>query len=156
MNSIDTNESGRNKIIGLNSVIKNEWAISLRNYSLAFCMAFMSINSSAQTLDECKATSQIVNKSLPIKKDNLTILRETACITGMKKQKFIYIMEVSLSKEDANNIDFKYTLKPRVLNTFCSDPQVRVILNAFDVDHHYYTKNGEFMGSFLMSSIECK
>lgn len=115
-----------------------------------------SVLAQSAPIELCKSASQSINKTLPIKKDNLTILRETGCLPSSPKNKFLYIMEISAPAEMAKQVDFKNAIKPNVLNTFCSDPQVRAVLNAFDVEHRYYTNKGEYVGAFLMTSKECK
>ena len=125
-------------------------------FALTTLLHFTPAFSQYATIEACKYASQTTNKSLPIKKDNLTVLRETSCLAGSPKNRFIYILEINVSEDIARQLNFKKEIKPNVLNTFCSDPQVRVVLNAFDVDHRYYTTNGKYVGSFLMESKECK
>ena len=108
------------------------------------------------SLELCQSASQSVNKTLPMKKDNFTIVRETGCLSGKPKNIFLHILEVNAPIELVRQIKFEEEMKPSVLNTYCTDPKVRPVLNAFDIDYRYYTKNGEFAGSFLMKSKECK
>jgi hypothetical protein len=107
-------------------------------------------------MDACKSAASIISKSLPIKKDNVTLLRDVGCLPSSPKNKFIYIMEVSVDAGLAKQINFNKEIKPGVLKTFCTDPQVRNLLNSYDIDHRYYTNSGEYVGSFLMVSKECK
>lgn len=110
----------------------------------------------SETMEICKLASANTNKSLPIKKDNVTILRDTGCISASPKNIFIYFLEVSVTADVAKRINYEKEIKPQVLTLYCTDPKVRVFLNAFDVDNRYYTKKGEFVGSFYMTAKECK
>lgn len=116
---------------------------------------FSILPSHSATLEACKISISSVNKSLPIRKDNLTIVKEAACLPGSPKNRFVYILEVGIDAELARKINFDKEIKPGVLKTFCTDPQVRNVINLYDVDHRYYTKKGEYVGSFLMTSKEC-
>ncbi len=129
----------------------NKYLLILGSY-----LVFTSAIAQPASIDICKYASQTTNKSLPIKKDNLTTLKETGCLISSPKNIFIYILEVSVPAEIAKQINFNKEIKPNVLNTFCTDPQVRAVLNAFDIAHRYYTVKGEYVGSFSMASNECK
>jgi hypothetical protein len=118
-------------------------------------MYWLPIAAHSTTMDVCKKTSEQTNKSLPAKKDNITVVRETGCLPGNPKIRFVYILEVDIPLNVAKQINFAKDMKPGVKNTFCSDPNIRALLNAFDVDHRYYAKDGSFAGSFLIQSSEC-
>jgi Co/Zn/Cd efflux system component len=138
--------------------MKPQYFLMITKFILAIAAfsTFTSVLAQSATIDLCKSASQIMNKSLPIKKDNLTIMRETSCLPSSPKIKFLHIMEISSPIEMVKQIDFKTAIKPNVLNTYCTDPQVRVVLNAFDIEYRYYTNKGEYVGTFLMTSKECK
>lgn len=110
----------------------------------------------AQTMSMCKEVAAEVRKALPIKKDRLTTIREAGCVPGKPKNTFLYVLEVDATLDAIKSIDINKEVKPSVLNTFCSDPKVRPILNAYDIDNRYFTLKGEFAGSFLMTAKECK
>jgi hypothetical protein len=110
----------------------------------------------AQTMSMCKSVAAELNKTLPIKKDRLTTIRETGCVPGKPKNTFLYVLEVDASLADMQALNLKKDIKPNVLNTFCTDPKVRPVLEAYDVDNRYFTLKGEFAGSFLMTAKECK
>ena len=112
--------------------------------------------SMAQTMSMCKSVAAEVSKTLPIKKDRLTTIREAGCVPGKPKNTFLYVIEVDATLDAIKSIDFNKEVKPRVLNTFCTDPKVRPVLEAYDVDNRYFTLKGEFAGSFLMTAKECK
>lgn len=119
------------------------------------CISLLPIAAYSNTMDICKKASEQTNKSLPAKKDNFTVVRETACLPGSPKIRFVYILEIDVPLSVAKQINFAKEIKPGVKNTFCTDPNIRSVLNAFDVDHRYYVKDGSFAGSFLIQSSEC-
>ena len=129
----------------------------MRLYLASFLiwMYWLPIAAHSTTMDVCKKASEQTNRSLPAKKDNITVVRETGCLPGNPKIRFVYILEVDIPLNIAKQINFTRDLKPGVKNTFCSDPSIRALLNAFDVDHRYYTNDGSFAGSFLIQSSEC-
>jgi hypothetical protein len=108
------------------------------------------------TMEICKLASANTNKSLPIIKDSVTILRDTGCISASPKNIFLYILELSVTADVARKINYEKEIKPEVLTLYCTDPRVRPVLNAFDIDSRYYTKKGEYVGSFFMTAKECK
>jgi hypothetical protein len=111
----------------------------------------------AGSLDVCKSTSDSIRKLLPARKDSMTVVKNVICAPGNPKNKFIYILEVSgIPLDVLNQMNMVRDIKPDGLNQFCTDPSMRSLLNAFDVDHRYYTDRGVFVGSFLMESGECK
>ena len=110
----------------------------------------------ASDLELCKQVANKINSTLPIQKDRLTTLKSVGCIPQSKKVILAYIHEVTISAESMKKINLEKEIKPNNLNTFCSDPNIRVVLNIFDVDFRYYTTDGKFGGSFSITSKECK
>ena len=113
-------------------------------------------NSLANTLEICKSAAAEMRKTLPLRKDNVTVILSVNCIPGKPKHRLVHIAEVSIPVEMMRQIDVNTEIKPSVLTTYCTDPAIRVTLNAYDVDYRYYTKTGAFGGSFLMKSSECR
>lgn len=110
----------------------------------------------ASSLELCKSTVDTVSKILPARKDSNTVVKNVGCVPGKPKNRFVYRLEISgLSQDTLKQIDVNKDVKPDALNLFCTDPNMRALLNAFDVDHRYYTERGVFVGSFLMESKEC-
>ena len=110
----------------------------------------------ASSLELCKSTVDTVSKILPARKDSNTVVKNVGCVPGKPKNRFVYRLEISgLSQDTLKEIDVNKDVKPDALNLFCTDPNMRALLNAFDVDHRYYTERGVFVGSFLMESREC-
>jgi hypothetical protein len=125
-------------------------------FSLAIILGFLSIPAFAGSLDLCKIVQSKLQASLPQQKDKYTFVTNTGCVQGSPKHRFVYMLEIrGLSKTQIIGINFNKDLKEGGLNQFCSDPNMRVLLNAFDVDHRYYDSSSVFLGSFLMSSKEC-
>jgi hypothetical protein len=110
----------------------------------------------ANTIEICKNTVDITRKILPLRKDSVTVVKNVLCAPGVLKNKFVYMLEVNgVAQDIVSQIDVTRDIKPDALNQFCTDPKLRALLNAFDVDHRYYTARGIFIGSFLMESREC-
>lgn len=117
---------------------------------------FAPLAANANSLQTCKTVADTVRKALPARKDSFTVVKSVGCVPGKPKNRFVYMLEVTgLNQDILKQIDVKKELKPGGLNQFCTDPNMRVLLNAFDVDHRYYTDLGVFIGSFLMKAREC-
>jgi hypothetical protein len=111
---------------------------------------------SASSLDTYRLAAAEANKSFPIRKDRVTVLRSAICVKGSPKNVFTYVLDLEVSKDLAKGVDFERGIKPDVVRTFCTDPKIRPVIEAFDVDHRYYANKGEFVGSFLITSKDCK
>lgn len=122
------------------------------------CLILMAIVASssagATSMEACKNTSKITNQYLPQKKDSITTVKSTACFPGNSKNKFIYLLEVSTSLHNAKKVNFG-EIKRDVINTLCTDPNTRALINAYDVEYRYYTNDGTFVASYMISSNEC-
>lgn len=114
------------------------------------------IPAKAQSMAMCKAVASELRNQLPIKKDNLTTIRDVGCLPGKPKNMLIYVLEVDAQLSALKAINFNKDMKPSNLRIFCSDPNIRPVLEAYDIDNRYYTIKGDFAGSFLMSSKECR
>jgi len=113
-------------------------------------------HSQANTVQICKFVAAEMRKTLPLRKDNVTVIRSVDCILSKPKHRLVHIVEVSIPVETLRQIDVNRDIKPSVLTTYCTDPAIRATLNAYDVDYRYYTQTGAFGGSFLMKSSECR
>jgi len=110
----------------------------------------------ASSLELCKSAVDKMSKFLPVRKDSNTVVKNVGCAPGQPKIRFVYRLEISgLSQDILSQIDVNKDIKPDALNLFCTDPNMRALLNEFDVDHRYYSERGVFVGSFLMESREC-
>jgi hypothetical protein len=124
---------------------------------LVFVLSLLQIiPAKAQSMAMCKAVAAEMRNQLPIKKDNLTTIRDVGCLPGKPKNIMINILDVDAPLSALKTIDFNKDMKPSNLRIYCSDPKIRPVLEAFDIDNRYYTLKGDFGGSFLMSSKECK
>ena len=128
----------------------------MKKFTITVFAIVLSFPLHSANIDTCKKVAETTNKSLPYKKDRITVVRETGCVIGKPKNKFVYVLDIDVNAEDIRGINIGKDLKPDNLNIFCSDPNLRVVLKAFDIDHRYYARRGIFAGSFLMQDSECK
>lgn len=121
---------------------------------LASCL--LSGLAAAKTLDVCQKAAANANRMGVVQKDKYTFTKNAACIPGSPKHRFVYMLELrGLPNDVFRQINFARDIKPSGLNQFCTDPDMRALLNAYDVDHRYYSEDGTFIGSILMQSHEC-
>ncbi len=116
----------------------------------------LSLPAHATTMETCKLAASQMSKSLPLRKDNITVIRSVGCVASNPKNRFVHIVDVTAPLEVMRQIDLNAEIKPSVLMTYCTDPQIRITLDAFDMEYRYYTQQGRFAGSFLMKASECR
>jgi len=112
-------------------------------------------SANATDMKVCKSVSQRLQSTLPIKVDRFTKITNISCIPSSSKVVLAYIHELTVPLDVAKSIDFAREIKPGSLNFFCSDPQGRSVINAFDVMMRYYLPNGTYVGSFSISTRDC-
>jgi hypothetical protein len=126
-----------------------------------FCVALLALFiqpslAKENTFEFCKKAADNVTKMGITQKDKYTFVRGAGCIPGNPKNRFVYMLELrGISTDIIRHIDVARDIKPDGLRQFCTDPAMRALLNAYDVDHRYYLENGVYVGSFLMQSREC-
>jgi len=128
------------------------------HYLLVF-LAFLQLPTYASTMANCKKVAEIMGKALPIRKDNITIMREVGCIPSAPKNKLHHVLEIDVQPNIAQQLsrskDISREIKPSVRNTYCTNPQIKPILGEFDLDFTYYTKQGVYVDSFTLKLSDC-
>lgn len=110
----------------------------------------------ASSFEVCQKAAAGAARMGVVQKDKYTFTKSAACVPGSPKHRFVYMLELrGLPNDVFRQIDFARDIKPGGLNQFCTDPDMRALLNAYDVDHRYYSEDGTYIGSFLMQSREC-
>lgn len=97
-----------------------------------------------------------MKKTLPLRKDSITVVRDVGCLPGKPKHKLVHFVEVSAHIGVLRQLDLSKEIKPDALRTYCTDPEIRPAIKAFDIDYRYYTIDGTFAGSFIMRESECR
>jgi hypothetical protein len=112
-------------------------------------------HASSDTFGLCKFVADNARKSLPIRVDKLTEMTNVTCLSLSNKVVLVYIAEVNLTEEYLSAIDLR-ALKPAMLNTWCSDPNMKRTLEVFDVNYRYYLQDGLFIGNIELKNTECR
>lgn len=133
-----------------------KFQILSRFTTLSCLQFFVAFNIHAQTTnyEMCIKVAAEISKTFPIRKDDLTVLKSAVCTKGNPKNDIWYIHEVDINKEQIKFIDLQ-NLKPNIRNLWCSDPDLRYTLNAYNIGFRYYIKDGTYIRAFSLKSLEC-
>lgn len=109
---------------------------------------------SSSAFSTCKFVADKARKSLPIQIDSLTKMVNVTCVELFDRPLLLYVAEVKLTSDYLHAIDLQ-SIKPVVLNTWCTDPNMRVVLEMFDVNYRYYLIDGVFIGDIKLKNTQC-
>ena len=105
---------------------------------------------------ECQAISNDINSTAPQQIDYVTELKGTVCYKNASNEvSFNYIY--NLLSNDFPHSGFTAQFKNNVVNTFCTDPEIRIFLDTLsEIKMTYYFKNsGKFYDQFAFSNKNC-
>lgn len=111
--------------------------------------------SAEYSMTDCNAKTAELNKELPMELDNVTTWINTTCVE--KDDKTIQIVYENVIA-DGNDItqDNLERLRPSMIGTWCTGPNLVPILNGVDtVNYQYDFKNGQHIGELTFSKAEC-
>ena len=120
-------------------------------------MALLSLALSARAdlLAECNQTAGAINKSTPQTLDRVTTLlsavcfKEGATVTLQYRNK----LDVPAGTVDQAKIN---TLKPSMVNAWCTDPTQRQVLNQVNIQYTYSDAKGKYIGKVDIAKRECR
>ena len=126
-----------------------------------FSLTFISLSnhpSHAYTLSmsECTQISNELNATTPQLVDYVTELKTTLCYRNASNQvSFNYVYD--LLSNDFPGSGLPSSFKRNMVNTFCTDPDIRLFLDTVsEIKVTYYFKNsGRFYDQFSFSNRNC-
>ncbi len=110
----------------------------------------------ADLLDVCSATASQINRTTPQQIDKFTTLLNTVCIPSGREVMLIYRNEVSVPAGTLDQNLLSTSLKPKILQAWCTDPVQRRTLNLINIRYTYNDTAGRFIGKIDISKNECR
>ncbi len=103
-------------------------------------------------LAECNDVASSINQSAPQAIDKITTLVNSACFADGRSVVLQYRMRLSVTGQQ---VDLN-RLKPNMVNSWCTDPQLRPLLNYINVQYSYSDPQGRYIGRVDISQRNCR
>lgn len=122
---------------------------------ILFSLSVYSSTAKADLLAECNQTASAINQSAPQVIDKVTTLINSVCFKEGSAVTLQYRnkLDVPSGAVDQARIN---TLKPAMVNFWCTDPTQRKILNLVNIQYTYSENNGKYIGKVDIARRECK
>ncbi len=114
-----------------------------------------SLNAQANLMSDCNATAAEINKSVPQKIDKVTTLLNSICTNDTGAVTLVYRNKLDVASGSVKQEQIS-SLKPGMINTLCTDPSLRVLINTFNVRYTYSDSSGRFIGQVDLNKKECR
>ena len=109
----------------------------------------------AGTVQECTQIAAEVNKSTPMRLDNLTVLKNASCVAIQGGAKLIYANQIDTSAQKITQRELT-TLIPGQKNYWCVDPDGKALIALYDVEYTYADLKGVMIGKTNISKKDCR
>ena len=116
------------------------------------CTGFASPALASGLLAECNDVASSINQSAPQAIDKITTLLNSACFEDGRSVVLQYRMRLSVTGQE---VDLN-RLKPNMVNSWCTDPQLRPLLNYINVQYSYADPQGRHIGRVDISQRNCR
>lgn len=123
--------------------------------SFFFVLLFLfslSASALADTLSNCNEQAAEINKSAPQQIDKITILTNAVCTSDGGKVTLQYNNKLT-ETVDLNKLT---GLKTVMLNQWCTNPDLKPLLNIINIRYSYMDNKGKFLANIDLSKKECK
>lgn len=109
----------------------------------------------AMPLQDCNALASELNKMTPMQVDKITLWKTTACLPQGRNVvlTYIYLLDVDKGQVSQTALD---SLRPAQLASWCTNPQQRQLINLYDVQYQYSSRDSTFIGKLEYSAKLCK
>jgi len=107
------------------------------------------------TFAECVAFADEVNKSFPQMADKITKIEGVVCLPEKKRVTLMYRMKLTISKLEATNLSMA-NAKKSMIQTWCTAPEQREVLEALDVRYSYLDSSGSFFEKIEIKITDCR
>ena len=129
--------------------------ISLISKVISSIFFLFTFNAHADLMADCNATSAEINKSAPQTLDKVTTLLNSICTNETGVVTLVYRNKLNVASGSVKQEQIN-TLKPGILNTLCTDPALRGLINAVNVRYTYSDSSGRFIGQVDLNKKECR
>ncbi len=123
----------------------------------AMLMTFLFGSSSARAdlLTDCNQTASEVNRSTPQVLDNITTLINAVCFRDGGAVTLSYRNRLSVNPGAVTQANLN-NLRPGMVNSWCTDPDMRVLINQVNIQYTYSDAAGRFIGKIDLSRRDCR
>jgi hypothetical protein len=115
----------------------------------AFCQSAV-----AGTYQDCIATANEINQSVPQQIDKVTVLLNATCKEEGKRIVLVY--NYLLETENVVTKQAIESLKPGQINAVCTSPEIKPLLDLVLMEFSYSGQNRKFIGSNRISKKDCR
>ncbi len=121
---------------------------------LTWLVVGTSAHAQSLSLAQCSALANQLNQQMPMRADTVTSVQSVVCVQVSGVTRLTYLMEVDLPRSQIDQATLD-SLRPKMLNAWCTDPQQRRLLNAVDVSYRYRDNAGHYIGVIQLSARSC-
>ena len=124
---------------------------------LSFTAIFFTLTTDvgAVTWQQCNAMASQINKSLPMDIDAVTKMKSVICLPGKVKPTLMYLYEIDASNMPSVSASDLLTLKPNMVESWCSMPTQLELLRQVNVLYSYRKLSGRFIGEIKIREEDC-
>ena len=130
--------------------------LPLRLVWLAAITLSLPLAAHADLLEACSSTASQINRTTPQQIDKYTTLLNAVCVPSGREVMLIYRNEVNVPAGTLDQNLLNSSLKPKMLQAWCTDPVQRRTLNLINIRYTYNDTGGRFVGKVDISRNECK
>lgn len=118
---------------------------------LSFFFLF-ALNGHASLMADCNASANEVNKISPKKLDSITTLMSAVCTNDGGSVTLVYKNNLStpVTQSQINS------LKPGMLDSWCTDPLLKPLINSLNIRYLYSDTSGRKLGQVDLNKRECR
>ena len=124
-------------------------------FSLSFIFLTFTSHAKNATFSECVAYAAEVNKYFPQMVDKVTRVEGVGCLPDNKRVILMYRMNLTFSKQSGSNYSMS-KLKKNFIESWCTSPEQRKLLEAVDIRYNYLDKSGSFIDEIDIKLSDCK
>ena len=132
--------------------------VTMRNHlylALLTTLTCMAGEATAMTYPQCNAMASQINKSLPMDIDAVTKMKSVICLPGKVKPTLMYLYEIDSSNLPSVSASDLLTLRPNMVESWCSMPTQLDLLRQVNVLYNYRKLSGRFIGEIKISEDDC-
>ena len=120
---------------------------------LVFLFNFLFISNAHARYDyeQCKEYSNKNNKYLPVTHNSYSSTERSFCTPNNNGAILVY--EETM---DTNQVTMDFSSRTNIVNNWCTDPKLLVLLKQLDIQYNYRSKTGKYLGKINISIDDCR
>ena len=109
----------------------------------------------ADLLAECNQVASGLNRSTPQTLDKITTLLNAICFKDGVAVTLMYRNRLDVASGTVNQSNLN-TLRPGMVNAWCTDPSMRELINSLNIQYTYSDPTGKLIGKIDLSKRDCR